>query len=276
MSKLAAEVENRFELVSELAKLAGHIALQGQQGELEIKQKTSGVRDIVTKYDPLVERFVVNRFLQVFPNDSIRSEEQDREINGNSGFAVVQDPIDNTLGYSLGSPQFAAPSIGIHYDGKPVAGVIHFPALDLTYTAIAGKGAFCNGKPAKPLQYTELSETGLFFNYPYLKTPGDVDEHILPLYETLAGKAAYIWTPSCATLTICQLAAGQGVALALQTNLSPYDLGAADLILREAGGISSEIDWSKPRQPHLAAANKALYAQLLEAINPRLRNKWSF
>lgn len=287
MSNFDNEVRARYDLMVSLVKAGGKVALDGQQKELGIEEKT-GPADIVTKWDPIVERLTIHGFLdaertkrvrgvrgylEVFPHDSVRSEEQGLDIHGASGFTQVQDPIDGTLGFSLGNRRFGV-SMSAHYNERAVAGVIGFPALNLTYSAILGEGAFVNGKEIKPLSYEDLNAVGFYVNYTDINTEKAVGDSIEPLFRNMAGKSRYVYVPECCTLTMAELASGHGVGVYLNTNLTPYDLGAADLIIREAGGVTTEINWEKPRQAYLAAANPSLFDQAMDAIGTDFQKRW--
>lgn len=288
MSNFDKEVRARYNLMVRLVKAGGKVALKGQQQELGVEEKT-GPADIVTKWDRTVERLTIHGYLdaertirvrgvkgylEVFPHDSIRSEEQGLDIAGTSGFIQVQDPIDGTLGFSLGNRRFGV-SMSVHHANKAVAGVIGFPALNLTYSAIEGNGAFVNGKPVKPLSYKNLHEVGFYVNYTDINTKKAVEDSIGPFFRNMAGKSRYVYVPECCTLTMAELASGHGVGVYLNTNLTPYDLGADDLIIREAGGITTKIDWAKPRQAYLAAANSSLFDQAMEAIGQDFQQRWN-
>ncbi len=128
-----------------LAQRVGAIALEHQRAPRNLDIRAKGTLDFVTKADIAVETAIVAEISLRFPDDGILGEEgQARE--GTSGRIWIIDPIDGTHNFMRGLPLWGI-SIGVIANGKPLAGVIHAPAMALTVSAQAGQGAWLNQAP---------------------------------------------------------------------------------------------------------------------------------
>ena len=137
----------------------------------------------------------------------------------------VVDPIDGTRAFIAGRLQWSV-SVALVVDGEPVAGVIHAPSLGVTYAGNRGGGATCNGLPIKVSGRASLEAS--------------VAAGPKPLLDQLAQAAetALEHGPRIPSLALRLALAAEGkVDLALaSTGAHDWDVAAADVILREAGG----------------------------------------
>jgi myo-inositol-1(or 4)-monophosphatase len=158
--------------------------------------------------------------------------EEGDDLPGTSGVVWIVDPIDGTVNYLYGLPNFAV-SIAAEVDGRVVAGAVVAPALGLEYAATLGGGATCNGVPVHPRPVMPLAQrlVGTGFNYEQ---------------EARTREAAYVAAllprirdirrlGSCA-LDICAVASGLLDAY-VEEGAHIWDHAAAGLVCEEAGGI---------------------------------------
>jgi myo-inositol-1(or 4)-monophosphatase len=143
----------------------------------------------------------------------------------------VVDPIDGTRAFIAGKLQWSV-SAALVIDGAVVAGVIHAPALGVTYTAMLGGRAFCNGKPVTASRRLAMADA---------LTSGPV-----PSLEQLEREAAVALNhgPKIPSLALRLALAAEGrIDLAIaSTGAHDWDVAAADIILREAGAVLLDID----------------------------------
>src|SRR5687768_13571695 len=119
------------------AEAAGEV-IAGYFGEvLEIEEKTT-VADIRTKADTEAEAIVLHILKQSFPDAGIYSEEMG-EIENDSPYRFVIDPLDGSHNFNLGIPNFTV-SIALTRKRETIAAVVHHPILKKTYHAEKGKG----------------------------------------------------------------------------------------------------------------------------------------
>jgi myo-inositol-1(or 4)-monophosphatase len=135
-------VEVGIETVVALAEEAGRFALAEVAGVVaELKPDSS----YVTRIDREVEATLREQLLRLHPEAGFWGEETGRERTRARDLWVV-DPIDGTTNLVFGIP-FWGVSIGMLREGRPHLGAFHIPPLGETYRAVAGEGAFCNGRP---------------------------------------------------------------------------------------------------------------------------------
>ena len=111
----------------------------------EVAATKSSPTDVVTAVDIASEELIRARLLGARPDDGFLGEEGD-DIASSSGVVWIADPIDGTVNFLYGIPQFAV-SIAAEVDGEVVAGVVHNPTSGETFTAARGDGACLDGEP---------------------------------------------------------------------------------------------------------------------------------
>ncbi len=151
-------------LATTVAREAGDLLLRGRLGHVEAAATKSSPTDVVTALDRASEELVGRRLRTARPDDGILGEEGSDDA-GTSGVRWVVDPLDGTVNYLYRLPNWAV-SIAAEVNGQVVAGVVHAPALGVTYTAALGEGAFRSAFPASgadphPTRLTGSTETDL-------------------------------------------------------------------------------------------------------------------
>jgi myo-inositol-1(or 4)-monophosphatase len=219
----------------------------------------------VTEADIGVDTFLHVRLAALLPDAAWLSEETaDDTIRLSRRFVWVVDPIDGTRAYMAGSPDWAV-CVALLDEGRPVLGVVHAPAGATTYTAVSGGGAASNGKPVQASGLTSLAGARIAGPRPML--------------DALARHENFIAAdkiPSLA-LRLTRIADGTIDAGLVSPDARDWDLAAADLILKEAGGrvVTAEgepVGYNRETPIHgmLMASGNSLAAPLAEALR-RLR-----
>ena len=135
MSDYAADLD----LIRDAAIAAGELALSEREGGLKIWSKSGG--SPVTSADMAVDRVLRATLLGAWPGYGWLSEETaDTPERLSKSRLFVVDPIDGTVAYMKGKPWWCIP-IAVVEDGRPIAAVIHAPALNETFAATLGGGA---------------------------------------------------------------------------------------------------------------------------------------
>lgn len=235
----------RFETALAIANEAGALALERRAGGLTVDRK--GHQDWVTEADHAVEALVRQRLADAFPSDAFLGEEGGGEAADN---IWVVDPIDGTTNFMRGLPEFAV-SIAYVADGATQLGVIHAPALGVTYAAERGGGATKNGE-AIHVRADATFDTAIV-------TVGfdakDGPDAFLGRLNAIISEGAAFRRFGAATIGLASVAAGHVDAF-WQKGLSAWDVLAGLLIVEEAGGCSCDFlaGGLIGRQPTLAAA----------------------
>lgn len=254
----------------EAAVAAGELALRffrpGATTSADVRHKDGG--SPVTEADLIVDAFLRERLRGLMPEAGWLSEETaDSPDRLDCRRVLIVDPIDGTRGYAAGDLRWAV-SIALVEDGRPIAGVVHAPAMGETFTATRGTGAFVNGAAIR------VSACAGFDPATRLAaTAPTADE----LHRAGLAFSAQPRIPSLAVRLI-GVACGRFDAGVAGDNSHDWDIAAADLILHEAGGRLTDLDGrallynqKKTRHGLLLAAPAQIHAQLTEAAR-RARN----
>lgn len=215
-------------LATELATRAGALALSMREG-IEQESTKSSPTDVVTAADRATERLIVEGIRSARPGDGVLGEEGASD-DGTTGVRWVVDPIDGTVNYLYGLPQWAV-SIGVEVEGTTVAGVVFDPAKGELWQAVRGGGATLDGRSLRCSSATELAQalvgTGFGYDAARRAAQARVLPELLPACRDLRRMGA-------GALDLCGVAAGRLDAYYEQA-LSPWDLSAGGLIAVEAG-----------------------------------------
>jgi myo-inositol-1(or 4)-monophosphatase len=191
--------------------------------------------------DQLAEQIVV-RHLELAYRSGLRfrliSEELgERDFDGAP--LVLADPLDGSVNAKMGLPYYAvvlAVTEGDRFSDVRLGYVQNLVTGD-EFHAIAGSGAFRNGKPLRP---TPPTLDGQSIGLVQFDAPAGVEprERAAPIFA----RAEKVRQLGSAALNLCHTAAG---GVALQVTPAPvrsFDLAGPLLILREAGGIATDFE----------------------------------
>ncbi len=228
-----------LDLATDLAREAGGLALRMQadvlaaRGSADGEDTKSSPTDVVTAADRAVERLIVDRIRAARPDDGVLGEEG-AETRGSTGVRWVIDPIDGTVNYLYGLPQWGV-SIGIEIGAaagaQTMVGVIFDPAKDELWQAVLGQGSTCNERPLRCTTATELSQALVATGFGYDARRRAAQAALLP---DLLPRVRDLRRAGAGALDLCSVAAGRVDAF-YEQGLSPWDLSAGSLIASEAG-----------------------------------------
>ena len=261
-SSAPIDLDALLALAIDIAHEAGAMLLRLREvARTDVATKSSAT-DMVSDADRASERLIVERILAARPGDAILGEEggERASVDGGARVRWVVDPLDGTTNYLYGHPAFCV-SIGVEVDGVPAVGVVVDPSLGETFAARSGGGATLNGVPirvsAKADLATALVGTGFNYGVQERVAQGRVIAHVLPQVRDLRRRGA-------AALDLCWVACGRLDAY-FERGLQLWDMAAGDLIVREAGGVTSAIEGGRAALGSMLAAPPAL-AESLRAL----------
>ncbi len=222
------------DLLVDAAIAAGEVAMRYfRSGELTVARVDSKHGGSpVTEADLAADAFLLARLGPAFPDAAFLSEEREDgpERLAHSRLLVI-DPIDGTRAFVSGDPRWAV-SVALVEAGRPVAGVVHAPALGLTFAAARGAGALLNGAAIVASSRSVLAGGRAAGPKPMVEAIG------------IEAGAPFILEPKVPSLAyrMCLVASG-AVDIALASEKShDWDVAAADLILEEAGAHLVALD----------------------------------
>jgi len=233
------------DLASDLADLAldtaraaaGLIRERADQGVSVAATKSSDV-DVVTEADQATETLIRDRIRGVRPDDAFLGEEADAEP-GTSGVRWIIDPIDGTVNFLYGLPQYAV-SIAAELDGEVVAGVVIDVAKQAEYVARPGPDgvvALRDGAPIVVRGPAPLSQrliaTGFAYRSEVRAVQAAAVARLVPTIRDIRRLG------SCA-LDLCHVAEGRLDGY-VEEGVNLWDHAAAGLIARAAGARTREL-----------------------------------
>ncbi|CAN0053755.1 unnamed protein product [Heterosigma akashiwo] len=175
----------------------------------------------------------------------------------------VVDPIDGTINFVMGMP-LSAISIGIAHRGQVVGGVIYDPFADEMFTAVKGKGAFCNGEPIRVGEQGTLDEAVICAGAPPVKAS------LMPSLrgiQALTPKVRTLRMIGSAAIMFAWVAAGRLTAY-FEPDLNSWDIAGGAILVAEAGGLVTDLDGSPYRLSTRAVlgSNGLVHDPVLEVL----------
>jgi myo-inositol-1(or 4)-monophosphatase len=263
-----------------VAREAGDLLLDGygkvERGEVDYK----GWRNLVTKYDLASERLVIDRIHAAWPGHAILAEEGGAR-EGTAPYRWIIDPLDGTTNFVHRHPFFCV-SIGLEDAEGILLGVVHAPRLRETFTAVRGLGAFHDGVQgashdgahgaipdgALRLQVSheaDLNHALLASGFAYRQ--GEVGNTNLDNWARLSLETRGLRRCGSAALDLAYVAAGRYDGY-WELALSPWDVAAGALLVREAGGRITDAgggdDWLQGGS--IVATNGLLHEAILSRL----------
>ena len=241
-------------LATRLAVAAGDNARDGRSERgISATSTKSSATDMVTEFDRASEALIVGGILQARPDDAIIGEEgTDRP--GTSGVEWLVDPIDGTTNFLYDLPGWAV-SIAARSEDRTEIGVVYVPTTNELFTAVAGDGAYLNGRRLQCSDTDELAlalvATGFSYQADRRRTHARRLAALLPLVRDMRRFGA-------AAPDLCYVAAGR-VDVYFEQWLGAWDLAAGELIAREAGCRTGSLDGGPVRPDSVLAANPTLF-----------------
>jgi len=245
------------------ARKAGDVITRSldKMGSLNITEK--GPNDFVTEVDKAAEEAILYTISKAYPDHSFLTEESGEIINKDVDSVWIIDPLDGTTNFIHGLPQYCV-SIAFQQNGVIEHGVIYHPLTQDLFTASRGQGAQLNGKRIRVSKHAKLEGALVCANLPR-------DSQYLEQYchsmTQLHDKVAGIRKTGSTALDLAYLSAGYIDAF-WTTSLQPWDMAAGSLLIREAGGMITDLDGGVDYMDkrNLVAANPKLLKSVLQLI----------
>src|SRR5204863_5433108 len=242
------------------ARRAGR-SLKRDLGEIEhLQVSLKGPANFVSLADKRAEEMLYTDLAKARPGYGFIGEEGGSREGADKSHTWIVDPLDGTTNFLHGIPQFAI-SIGLAREGTVIAGVIYNPANDELYIAERGKGAFLNDQRLRVAGRRKLDECVIACGLPHIGR-GDHEQsrrEIAALQDKVAGLRRF----GAASLDMAFVASGRLDGY-WERNLSPWDIAAGFIILREAGGFVTDIDGADAMftKKHVVAGNETIQREL--------------
>jgi myo-inositol-1(or 4)-monophosphatase len=255
-----ASLDAALGVAIDAADAAERIHRAHQGGGIATRSKSTEV-DLVTEADTRSEAAIREIIAAHYPDHAVLGEEAGQDVDARCRWIV--DPLDGTVNYAHGFP-FYCVSLALEIDGEVVLGVVKDTAHGERFTAVRGRGAYLDGRRLTVSDATDLRSAMVSTGFAY---DPDVALANVPAFERALPRTQALRRAGAAALDICYVAAGRVDAF-WELRLNAWDVAAALLIVREAGGTVTAGDGSPYRwdADAFVASNGALHARLLSVL----------
>ena len=237
-------------------------------GELENLQVSSkGPGDFVSSADKRTEKTIIEELQKAHPEYGIITEETGIINKSNIKNRWIIDPIDGTMNFLNGIPQFAI-SIAYEEDNEIMCGVIFNPITNEMFCAEKGNGAYLNNSRIRVSNKKKLKDALLVTGGP--NGASKIKNKIYSEYINVSNNVSNVRKFGSAALDMAYVACGRFDGY-WQRELNYWDIAAGVIILREAGGFTDffEDDISFPLKKNVLASNSNIHQELKELINKK-------
>jgi len=240
-------------------------ALKRDFGEVEhLQVSLKGPANFVTAADRRAEEILCEELAAARPGYGFLGEEGGRREGSDQTHTWIVDPLDGTTNFLHGMPHFAI-SIGLEREGTIVAGLVYNPANDDLFTAERGKGAFLNNQRLRVAGRKRLADAVFACGLPHLGR-GDLalaGRELTAVQDKVAGLRRF----GAASLDLAWVAAGRFDGY-WERNLSPWDIAAGLILVREAGGYVTDRDQADTPwlSGDVVAGNETMHRELIRLL----------
>lgn len=266
------DLQRYLEVATEAA-LAGGAVLKKFWGKLESIENKGRPGDLVTEADKAAEAAVLDVLTRHLPNHPILAEESGASRqSADSPFLWAIDPLDGTTNYTHQYP-FSAVSVGLLIDGQPAIGVIFDAFHNDLFRAAKGQGATLNRRFIRVSHTEKLAESLLVTGFAYDRRERADNNYAEFCHLTHLTQG--VRRGGAASLDLAYVACGRLDGY-WERGLSPWDLAAGVVLVKEAGGHVTAYD-EAPFDIHsgrILATNGRIHtilSQVLQQVEP-LRN----
>jgi len=228
--------EQMVETAIKCVKAGGAVLLDYYRKLQSLHIESKGSFDYVTEADFAAQEAIVNLIRSAHPDHEILAEEDKRRPSQNSDRWLV-DPLDGTTNFIHGFPVFAV-SVALEQLDSIVLGAVYDPCRDELFVAQKGRGASLNGSPIRVSTGRKLNEALVATAFPWREK--SILTRYLDAFTQIFSQVSDIRRGGSAALDLSYVACGRCEGF-WELGLSPWDIAAGHLLVREAGGYISDF-----------------------------------
>jgi myo-inositol-1(or 4)-monophosphatase len=249
-----------LELAERVAREAGAQLLEAFAGPPADVQSKSTPTDLVSAADGAAQELIRSRLAAARPEDGFLGEEGG-DVTGSSGLRWIVDPLDGTVNFLFGVPQWAV-SIAVEDGDGVVAGVVYDPPRDELWAALRGGEALLDGETVRCSDRTSLAEALVSTGFGYAE---DVRREQAATVARLLPEVRDIRRFGSAALDLVWTAAGRYDAY-YERGIHHWDVAAGGLVCERAGLVVEHLDPRPPQGEGILVATPALIDALRERV----------
>ena len=243
----------------EVVKIAASYIRERHENRAELNIEAKGRQNFVTEVDKQAEQILVNGLAEIIPEAGFIAEEGTSSKNGDT-YNWVIDPVDGTTNFIHGVFPFAI-SVGLIEDKEVVTGIVYEFGLDEYFYAWKGGGAWLNDKPIHVSDVKTVGQSLLATGFPYTNFRY-LSEFFESIHYFMQNSHGLRRLGSAAT-DMAYVACGRYDGF-YEYGLSPWDIAAGILLIREAGGEVSDFTGN----------SNPLFQEAIVCSNGRIHNEF--
>ena len=237
-------------------------------GEVEKLQVSSkGPGDFVSSADKRTEKILIDELHKAHPEYSILTEESGLINKSNKNNRWIIDPIDGTMNFLNGIPQFAI-SVAYEENNEIQCGVIFNPISNEMFFAEKGSGAYLNNSRIRVSKQKKINDALLVTGGP--KQQSNIKKKIFSEYINVSMNVSNVRKYGSAALDMAYVACGRFDGY-WQREIEYWDVAAGVIIVKEAGGFTNFFDEDKnfPTKKNIIASNSQIHDELIDLLNKK-------
>jgi myo-inositol-1(or 4)-monophosphatase len=248
------------------ARKAGSIIARASFDLDKLTVRRKRQNDFVSEVDHAAEEAIIEVLHEAYPSHGILAEESGRR-DAKSDYVWVIDPLDGTTNFLHGFPQYCV-SIGLLHRGTPQQAVIFDPNRNELFTSTRGSGAYLNDRRIRVSRIDKLQDALMGTGFPF-RDVADLDAY-LRMFKQVTLSTSGIRRPGAAALDLAWVAAGR-IDGFWEMGLSPWDMAAGALLVREAGGLVGDFEGEDTflDSGRIVASNAKLFAAILQVLKQK-------
>lgn len=230
-----------------------------------LAETKTGHRDVVTEYDRRVQELLMDRLSAAVPGAVFFCEENEQQGDLKAEHVFIIDPIDGTMNFVRGF-HHSAISVAYMRSGVLRAVSVYNPYAEECFSALAGEGACCNGRPIHAGALPLSESVVCCGTAPYSPQLAD---STFDLIKKAFLASLDIRREGSAALDMCSAAAGRA-GVYFEPTVSLWDIAAGLLLVQEAGGVCCRLDGSPVpldgSKTSILAGGKQAVAEFLKLV----------
>ncbi len=248
------------------ARKAGSIISRASSDLDKLTVRRKRQNDFVSEVDHAAEDAIISVLREAYPDHGILAEESGASKSA-SEYVWMIDPLDGTTNFLHGFPQYCV-SIGLMHKGVAQQAVVFDPNRNELFTATRGVGAYLNDRRIRVSKTDHLEDALIGTGFPYREV-GHIDGY-LRMFRTMTQSCSGIRRPGAAALDLAWVAAGRLDGF-WEIGLSPWDMAAGALLVREAGGLVGDLAGEERflDSGRVVASNSKIFAAILKVLDQK-------